>query len=91
MSTRKKRKLRKVQYELVSLVELLLAEAYWSHDEKHYRFKIPYGASDENEKVSPEALMVVDISVYFDGEVKDEREDRETKLFKITGPDKDRH
>jgi hypothetical protein len=57
----------------------------------HYRLRLPYGSANENEKMQKEVELVVDLSVYFDGEMNDERSEERTITFKITGPDKDRH
>lgn len=77
---RNKRKLKAYQTELIALIEYMFAEAYESGKEKHYRLKIPYG---------PDSVeLVLDLSVYFDGELTDD--DTGTK-FKITGPAKKRH
>lgn len=77
---RKNRKLKAYQTELIALVEYMLTEAYEAGEEKHYRLKIPYG---------PDAVeLILDMSVYFDGELKDEQSGSK---FRITGPDKKRH
>lgn len=80
MPKRTKRKLKAYQTELIALIEYMLTEAYESGSEKHYRLKIPYG---------PDQLeLVMDLSVYFDGELQDDDSGRK---FKITGPDKKSH
>lgn len=77
---RSKRKLKTYQTELIALVEYMMAEAYEVGKEKHYRVKIPYG---------PDSVeLVLDLSVYFDGELQD---DNTGAKFKIAGPDKKRH
>lgn len=87
--SQQKRRLRKIQHEVVSLVEYLLAEVYATGEEKKYRFKIPYGAlKKDSEQISPNALIVVDMDVYFDGELTHEREER--TVFKVAGPYKNR-
>lgn len=77
----KRTKRRVVQTEAVALLEYLLAEVHATGDEKHYRLRLPYG----EDKVE----LVVDISVYFDGELQDESEP--ANKFKIAGPNKKRH
>ena len=79
MPKRTKRKI--AQTEAVALLEYLLAEVYATGEDKHYRLRLPYG----KDKVE----LVVDISVYFDGELQDESEP--TNKFKIAGPAKKRH
>lgn len=77
---RNKRKLKAYQTELIALIEYMMAEAYTVGKEKHYRLKIPYG---------PDAVeLVLDVSVYFDGELKN---DDTGQKFKIAGPAKKRH
>jgi hypothetical protein len=80
---RKKRKLKAAQQETLALLEYLLAEAFESGSEKHYRLKMPYGHQPDNQ-----VQFIVDISVYFDGELSDESG---SKKFRITGPDKASH
>jgi hypothetical protein len=75
----KNRKLRKAtQIEALSLLEYLLAEVFESNEEKHYRLKVPYHNAE----------LVVDLSVYFDGELVD---DSTSTKFRISGPNKKRH
>lgn len=81
MPKRTKRKLKGAQTEAIALLEYMLAEVYSTGDEKHYRLRIPYG----NDKVE----LIVDISVYHDGELQDDSEP--SNKFKITGPNKKRH
>jgi hypothetical protein len=81
MAKRKKRSLKGTQIETVALLEYLLAEVYSTGEEKHYRLRMPYG---------PDAVeLVVDLSVYYDGELQDDSEP--SNKFKITGPNKKRH
>lgn len=80
MAKRKKRTLKNAQAEMIALLEYMMAEVYAGGEEKHYRLRMPY-SEDGTE-------MVVDISVYADGELRDD--DSGTK-FKITGPNKKRH
>lgn len=81
MPKRKLRKLKGIQSETIALLEYLLAEAYNSSTEQHYRLKVPYEPHD--------VTFVIDLSIYFDGELTDDRD--EQKQFKITGPNKKRH
>lgn len=88
---RKNRKLHKMQQEATALLDYLLAEAFFSNKEMHYRLKLPYGSIQPNDTMSKEVELVVEISVYFDGEMTDERDEANTRTFKITGPNKGRH
>jgi hypothetical protein len=69
------------QTEAVALFEYLIAEVHASGEDKHYRLRLPYGP----DKVE----LVIDISVYYDGELQDESEP--ANKFKIAGPAKKRH
>lgn len=80
MAKRKKRTLKSAQAEMIALLEYMMAEVYAGGEEKHYRLRMPYN-EDGTE-------MVVDISVYADGELRD---DDSGAKFKITGPNKKRH
>jgi hypothetical protein len=84
MPKKRKRTLKSAQLELVALLEYMLSEVHAGGEEKHYRLRIPYG-TDERNKVE----LIADVSVYCDGELEDDRDDR--KKFKLTGPYKKRH
>lgn len=88
---RKKKIIRDVQKETTALLEYLLAEAYARGQDMHYRLKVPYGPIKPNDKMEKAAELIVDISVYFDGDLNDERNTEQPTRFKITGPNKDRH
>lgn len=89
---RTKKKLKAIQAELISLIEFMSSEAYFRGQDMHYRLKIPYPTVNANDEKIAETQMVIDISVYFDGEMSDAgNDDKKVRKFKITGPDKDRH
>lgn len=80
-----RRKVRRIaQHEALALLEFLVAECYATGNEQHYRILFPY-------EKDPDVQFVVNMSVYFDGVVKDARDPDNTKSFKVTGPDKGRH
>jgi UDP-N-acetylglucosamine pyrophosphorylase len=81
---RKNRRLKALNHEATALLDFLLAEAYESGKEKHYRLKLPYSHKDKQQ-----IQFVVEISVYFDGELVDESANGKT--FRITGPATDKH
>lgn len=76
---RKKKTLKSAQQELIALLEYMMAEVYAGGNEKHYRLRMPYDGTNTE--------LVVDISVYADGELKDDN----GRKYKITGPNKKRH
>lgn len=80
---RKKTKLKEIQAEAIALFEYLIAEAYESQKEKHYRLKVPYGHEPDKQ-----VEFIIDFSVYFDGELTDEASN---KKFRVTGPNKRSH
>lgn len=88
---KKLKALRLTQTEVTALVDYLLAEAYFSGKQISRRFRVPYEQIDENEKAFQGANLIVDIHVYFDGAMTDERDAEHQKLFKVTGPNKTRH
>ena len=75
-------------HEALALLDYLLAESYAHGKDMHYRLKVPYGDINEVERLEPQAQLVVEISVYYDGEMTNNERTRE---FKITGPNKNRH
>lgn len=85
MAKKPKTPTRKVmQTEALSLFEFAIAEAYAQGSDKHYRLAFPYGAE--------KAKMVVEIYVYFDGELHDStKADEPEKVYKINGPKKSQH
>lgn len=89
MGKKRTKKLKALQHEAIALLDYLVAESYAAGEPKAARIRMPYGKINEDEKQFLNAEMVVEISVYFDGELSDEREPE--KRFKITGPTKDRH
>jgi hypothetical protein len=82
---RKNRRLKAASNEATALLDYLLAEAYETGKEKHYRLKLPYSHKD-----GQQVEFVIELSVYFDGELKDERNEDGQK-FRITGPGPDKH
>lgn len=83
-------RLKAIQQEAIALFEYLIAESFASGADKHYRLKVPYGPTKPNDGMEKQVEMIIDISVYFDGELSDERDETESRTFKITGPDKGR-
>lgn len=77
---RKARALKNAQLELMALIDFILAEAYEAQKDFHYRLSFPYGAEKQ-------VRYVVDLSVYYDGELSDESGTK----FKVSGPRKKRH
>jgi hypothetical protein len=75
-------------HEALALLDYLLAESYAHGKDMHYRLKVPYGDIDETDEMRPVAELVVEVHVYYDGELTSD--ERATK-FKITGPSKNRH
>jgi hypothetical protein len=89
---RKKRKLKDCQQDAMSVLTYLLAEAYETGKDFHYRLRLPYGPKKSEDGMIAQVEIVVDFSVYFDGELSDERNESErVTKFKITGPDKGKH
>ena len=85
----KRKKLRLTQTEALALLEYLVAESVASQKEFHYRLKVPYQTVTEHDQTHDSALLVIDFSIYFDGELYDTNDPG--RKFKITGPNKDRH
>ena len=80
---RKTRRLKGITQETIALLEYLLAESYEAQKEFHYRLRLPYGPGNRQK-----LEFIIDLSIYFDGELNDERTN--TK-HKIAGPSKKRH
>lgn len=76
--------------EVAALLDYLLAESYARGTDLSYRFRIPYGPSKPEDGQDPTVEFVVELAIYYDGELVDER-DPEPNSFKITGPTKIRH
>lgn len=70
------------------MIDFLVQECVAAGTEKHYRLRVPYKSIDHASK--SDAEIVIDVAVYFDGEF-DEESNEQGKVFKITGPHKDRH
>lgn len=83
-------RLKAIQQEAIALLEYLMAESFASGVDKHYRLKVPYGPSKPEDGMEKQVEMIIDISVYFDGELSDTRNEDEPRKFKISGPDKGR-
>lgn len=81
---RKTRRLKTIQHEALALFEYLIAESYELGKELHYRFRVPYG-----NKAGKEVEYIIDVSLYFDGDVNEQREDG--KKYKVASPNKKRH
>lgn len=82
---KKNLRLKGITQETIALLEYLLAEAYEQQKEFAYRLRIPY-APGTKKKLE----FIIDISIYFDAELNDERTESGAK-FKITGAAKKRH
>lgn len=78
----KNRRLKSAQHELMALIDYLTAEAYETGNTKAYRLRMPYKHGDK-----PEVQMIIEVAVYFDGEMSDERTKDGTK-FKAGRPGK---
>lgn len=89
---RKSRRLTNIQREASAVLAFVLAEAYARGQDIHYRLRVPYGPTQNNDGQKLSTEMIVDFSVYFDGELSDARNEAEPeKRFKITSPDKGKH
>jgi hypothetical protein len=92
MNATKRRKLKLLQAEAVSLMEFLVAEAYARGKDMHYRFRMPYGNISKDDGLEQQSEIVIDLSIYFDGELSDAQLNPDSPtVFKITGPDKGKH
>ena len=83
------RKLKALGHEAMSLVEYIVSESIARKNGLAYRLKVPYRTLAPNDK-SNEGNVVIEVSVYFDSDFKEEVNER-LKNLQITGPDKGRH
>lgn len=87
---RKTLKLKDLQTKAISVLDFLLAEAYARGEDIHYRLRIPYGAIQPGDGMLANAEMIVDFSIYFDGELHDESNPK-SEPIRIGGPFKASH